>query len=85
MSSTDVPGPDAPSEPLITVGSITSAVTAVIALVVSFGLHVTNDQQSAVLGVIAVVAPFLVALVGRGKVFSPASVRKLLRARGGDA
>ena len=55
-------------EPLITAGAITGAVTAVIALVVAFGVDVTEDQQAAILGVVAVIAPAVVALWSRRKV-----------------
>lgn len=74
-----VPGPNAPAEPLITVGTITAAAVAVLALLVSFGISLEDDRQSAILGVIAVVAPLAVALVGRGKVYSPDTVRKLVQ------
>lgn len=60
------------NEPLITVASITAAATAVIGLLVSFGLDLTGDQQTAILGVVAVVAPLIVAAVTRSKV-TPAS------------
>lgn len=73
------PGPDAPKEPLLTVGALTAVAAAAIALVVAFGVHLSAEQQVAILGVVAVLSPFIVALVGRSKVFSPASVRKLLR------
>lgn len=68
-----------PSEPLWSVGGITAAVTAVLALVTAFGLPLTDAQQAAILGVAAVAAPLVVALVGRGKVFSPATVARLTR------
>lgn len=55
-------------EPLVTVASITAAVAAVIALVVAFGVHLTGDQQTAILGVVGVVAPAVVAIVTRPKV-----------------
>lgn len=61
-------------EPLITTASITAAVTAVIGLLVSFGVPLTGDQQTAILGVVAVLAPLAVALVARHKV-SPVDVQ----------
>lgn len=48
------------NEPVITVAGVTAAVTAVIALLVSFGVDLTQDQQNAILGVVAVVAPLVV-------------------------
>lgn len=71
----------APSEPLISVGGITAAVTAVIGLLVAYGLHISDGQQSAILGVVAVLAPLIVALLGRRRVFSPATVARLLSRR----
>ena len=56
------------SEPLVTVASITAGVAAIIALLVSFGIPVTPEQQTAILGVVAVVAPIVVALVARERV-----------------
>lgn len=55
-------------EPLVTVASITAAATAVIALLVSFGLDLTGDQQTAILGVVGVVAPLVVAALTRSRV-----------------
>lgn len=67
------------TEPLVTVGSLTAAATALLALLVAFGLDLSADQQSAILGVVAVVAPIVVAVVGRRRVYSPATVARLLR------
>ncbi|MDA3643770.1 hypothetical protein LZ318_11995 [Saccharopolyspora indica] len=47
-------------EPVITVAGVTAAVSAVIALLVSFGVDLTEDQTKAILGVVAVVAPLVV-------------------------
>lgn len=66
-------------EPLFTVGGITAAASALLALVAAFGLDLTDDQQAAVLGVIGVLAPIVVALWGRRKVYAPATVARLLR------
>lgn len=74
-----VPGPNAPAEPLVTVGSLVAAAVAVLALLVSLGADIDDDRQTAILGVVAVIAPLVVALVGRGKVFSPDSVRRLVQ------
>ena len=67
------------TQPLLSVGTITAAGTAVLALVAAFGLNLTDDQQAAVLGVLGVAAPIVVALWGRRKVYAPATVAKLLR------
>lgn len=55
-------------EPLVTVGVITAFVAAVFAVLVSFGVPVTDEQQNAILSLIAVVAPIAVALLARPKV-----------------
>lgn len=55
-------------EPLITVASLTALVAALVALLVAFGLKVTEDQTAAVLGLVAVVAPLVVGFVARSKV-----------------
>ncbi len=74
------PGPDASAEPLLKVGGILTGVAAVIALLVSFGLHLSDAQQAAILGVVTVVAPFVVAIVGRRVVWAPATVRAKVEA-----
>lgn len=71
-----------PGEPLVSVGTITAVAAAALALLVTFGLHLTADQQTAIIGVISVVAPVVVAVWGRRKVFSPATVARLLAAKG---
>lgn len=55
-------------EPALTVGTVTAAVTAVLALLVAFGLDLTDDQRNAILGVVAVLAPLVATVVTRGKV-----------------
>lgn len=76
MSNTHTTPPADPmsSEPLVTVASITAGVAAIIALLVSFGVPVTPEQQTAILGVVAVVAPIVVAFVARGHVTPNARV-----------
>lgn len=56
------------TEPAVTIGSITAGVTAALALLVSFGLSISADQQTAILGVVAVLAPLLVGALIRPKV-----------------
>lgn len=64
------------TEPALTVASITAAVTAALALLVSFGLNISADQQTAILGVVAVVAPFVVGIATRPKVTPVATSRR---------
>lgn len=55
-------------EPLWTVAGLTSAVSALIALLTAFGADLTQEQSTAILGVVAVAAPTVVALVARSRV-----------------
>jgi hypothetical protein len=74
------PAPDS-TEPLWSVGAITAVVTAGLALLVSFGVPLSDDQQSAILGFLAAFAPLAVAALGRSKVYAPATVSRLLNQR----
>lgn len=62
------------TEPAITVASITAAVTAILALLVAYGFDVSDEQQQAILGIVAVLAPIIVGIVTRQNVWAPASV-----------
>ena len=53
------------TEPAITVAAITAGVTAVLALLAAFGLPLTDQQQTAILGVVAVIAPLVVGFIAR--------------------
>lgn len=55
-------------EPLVTVASATALVAAVVALVVAFGVPLTDEQQTAILGLASVVAPLVVGFVARRRV-----------------
>jgi len=55
-------------EPLITTAGITAGVTAAIALLVAFGVDLTTEQQTAILGAVAVLAPLAVGTLARSKV-----------------
>jgi hypothetical protein len=84
MSDTGVPAtppPGASKEPLLAVGTITTAVTALIVLAVAYGAHVSGGQQAAILGFIAAAAPLVTAVWGRFRVWSPATVRAALLAK----
>lgn len=61
------------SEPAITVASITAVVAAVIGLLVAFGIDLSDDQQKAILALVAVAGPVVAGFVTRGKV-TPAPV-----------
>ncbi len=64
-------------EPAAIIGTITAAVTAILALLVAFGLDIEPEQQAAILGVIAVIAPVVATLITRSAVFAPATVQEL--------
>lgn len=66
-------------EPLVTVGTIVAITTAIIAVLVSFTVPINDAQQTAIIGMVAVIAPFIVAFFGRSRVFSPRTVVRLLR------
>lgn len=52
------------TSPLITTAALASITGAVIALLVAFGVRLTADQTAAIMGLVAVAAPWIVALVG---------------------
>ena len=62
------------TEPARLIGAVTALVTAGIALLVAFGVPLTDTQQIAILSVVAAVAPLLAALVIRERVYAPATV-----------
>lgn len=53
------------NEPVLTAASITAVVAAAIAALVAFGVSLSDDQQKAVLALVAVLAPIVLALVAR--------------------
>lgn len=52
-------------EPAVTVATITAAATALIGLLVAFGVPLTDTQQAAILAVVAVAAPLAVGIITR--------------------
>lgn len=59
-------------EPAAVTATITALVAALITLVVAFGLDLTKEQEVAIIGITAVLAPIIAGLITRTKV-SPAS------------
>lgn len=49
--------------PILSVSTISSAVAAVVALLVAFGVPISEDQKVAILGVVAVLAPLVVLFI----------------------
>lgn len=80
----EVPSVTAPAEPLVGVAAFSAFVVAAIALLVSFGVHVSDGQRLAIVGVIATGAPIVTVLWARRRVFSPRTVAQLVtKARAG--
>lgn len=53
------------NEPLINIAFLTALVTALLSLLTAFGVPITDAQQDAVNQFMLVVAPLLVAFIGR--------------------
>jgi len=62
-------------EPLISTATAVAVVTAVIALLVAFGVGLNDDQRTAILGFTAVAVPLVTALLARSKVTPTADPR----------
>jgi purine-cytosine permease-like protein len=69
------------SEPALSVGAVAAAVGAVLTLLVAFGVDLTEAQTEAILGVVLVAGPLVLAAITRSKVYSPSSVVRLLHRR----
>lgn len=52
-------------EPVITVGTISALVAAILALLVAFGIDIPDDVQSGILAVIATAAPIVAGVIAR--------------------
>ena len=72
-----VPTSGMATEPAAIIGTITAIVTALIAFAVAFGIDLSDDQQAALLGLVAALAPIVAALLTRQKVYSTASTQKI--------
>lgn len=73
-----VPLPNAPTEPLITVGVVTSFAALVLGIVSAIWLPLDDALKAKIMGGVAIAAPMIVAFIGRLKVFSPATVRAMV-------
>lgn len=67
------------TNPALTVGGVGSAVGAVITLLVAFGVDLSKEQVEAILGVVLVAGPVVLAAITRARVYAPATVARLLR------
>lgn len=55
-------------EPVITTASIAAVIVAIVALLKSFGVPISDEQATALVGAVGVVAPLVAAFVARRKV-----------------
>lgn len=55
-------------EPLVSLASVTAFVSAVITVVVAFGVELSQEQTAGILGLVAVLAPAVVAIFTRSRV-----------------
>ena len=72
-------------EPAVILGAVTGLVTAIIAVLVVFGVNVSANQRDAVLALVvalAGLAPLVSGLLTRQRVFSPATVERLTAPEG---
>lgn len=70
-------------EPALIIGSLAALVSAAIGLIVAFGVPVTPEQRTAILEVLAAVAPLVAMIVTRSYVYAPATVKAIeINARG---
>lgn len=74
--------PTSSSEPLLFVGLVIGVVTATLAVLVEAGLDLSPGLQTAVVGLVSALGALVVAIWGRSKVFSPATVSQLLQQAG---
>lgn len=63
-----LPTPMFPSEPVVTAATIQTALGAVLALLVAFGVDAIEGKESAILGAWAACAPLVFAFFVRRKV-----------------
>jgi hypothetical protein len=66
------------SEPLVTPATVVASCSALVAMLVAFGLPLSDNQTVAILGFVTVAAPLLVAAWARRRVFAPATVRTMV-------
>lgn len=64
-------------EPLITVGTITAVISALLVFLQSMGVNIDDETQAAIRNLVAVLAPIVLALIARQFVYSPASVARI--------
>lgn len=63
-------------EPSAIVGAIVAIVSAVLVFLQSFGVDITDSQQDAIRGLVAVIAPLVAGLIIRQFVWAPDTVKE---------
>ena len=63
------------SEPAVIIGFITALVSALLTFAQAFGFNITDAQQDAIRGLVAVTAPIVAGLVIRSFVVAPDTAR----------
>lgn len=71
------------AEPAVIVSTLTAVVTAIIGLLVAFGIDVSEEQKNAIITAIGAIVPmiFLTGVIIRQTVYSPATVEKIADAQ----
>lgn len=65
------------NEPSVIIGGIIGFAAALVSFLVAFGLGLSLEQQAAILGLVAVVAPVIAGGLIRYRVFAPDTVQRL--------
>ena len=68
------------SEPALSVGGLVAGGSALVSLLLVFGVDLSLEQSNALLAATAVLAPIAAALITRGRVYSPATVARMSEA-----
>lgn len=69
---------DVKNEPVVVGGLVTGLVTAVLALIIAFGVDLSQEQQVAILGVVTALIA-LVAFLVRRKTYGPVTVQNAMK------
>lgn len=66
------------TEPVIAAATISGVATALVAVFVAFGAHITTDQSAALIGAVGVIGPVVLAFFARSKVTPLAAPKSAL-------
>lgn len=64
-------------EPVAIVNAVTAAIQSVILAVVAFGLKLSGDQISAVMGAVIAIGAVVQTVIARNSVYSPETVANM--------